>query len=374
MTRRGRPADAAGDGHARYLASVYRDVRLLTWSATDLQSMLDRVYWVYHSARPLFNLRCRSNFDAFRPEMLEPSDRDGASHIALLQHAPNLIHRMSWFGFWLHSRLPMPLKLHQNAEAQLGTGWIADHAWAEVMRIAPTWRIGEGGNYGCWFEVSAGSGIALNVGRSLRARNRAHLVAMLGANITRIFERPVQGKLHAWQTARMNGNWTNDPKTAPALFSNLSISDEVGLRQRYFENYPWRLEALVDVCTLVAGRYDTIQLMHEMCSDKRTARRHQACGIELVSCQKGCLGLRNRRFRQACIHGLPLRTGWDYSLPCRCNQSFGVLNCASTPTDPQVPPPPVVRSMHGSCLASHCWRVLPGLPLCKITPVSKQSE
>jgi hypothetical protein len=259
MTRRGRPADAAGDGHARYLASVYRDVRLLTWSATDLQSMLDRVYWVYHSARPLFNLRCRSNFDAFRPEMLEPSDRDGASHIALLQHAPNLIHRMSWFGFWLHSRLPMPLKLHQNAEAQLGTGWIADHAWAEVMRIAPTWRIGEGGNYGCWFEVSAGSGIALNVGRSLRARNRAHLVAMLGANITRIFERPVQGKLHAWQTARMNGNWTNDPKTAPALFSNLSISDEVGLRQRYFENYrarpephrlsaphawEWRLQAL----------------------------------------------------------------------------------------------------------------------------------
>ena len=65
----------------------------------------------------------------------------------------------------------------------------------------------------------------------------------------------------------------------------------------------------------------------------------QACGIELISCHKSVLKLRNRQHRRACVPGLPLRTGWDLALACQCDDALDMLNCAKTPVGKGVPPP-----------------------------------
>ena len=67
----------------------------------------------------------------------------------------------------------------------------------------------------------------------------------------------------------------------------------------------------------------------------------RACGVEIVSCHPSVMQLRTRVYRSTCVPGLPLRTGWDYSLPCRCNSSIDLLNCADTPVEPIVPRHPL---------------------------------
>ena len=60
-------------------------------------------------------------------------------------------------------------ELHRKA-------FYADHAWVEVMRVGIR---NEGGHYGCWFWPLRGSGMFVNVGRSLRSGNKHHLAALL---------------------------------------------------------------------------------------------------------------------------------------------------------------------------------------------------
>ena len=59
-----------------------------------------------------------------------------------------------------------------------------DNEWAEVVRstsmskaFGDSWS--EGGGRGCWFFLSKGSGVHVNVGRSLRAANRSDVCATL---------------------------------------------------------------------------------------------------------------------------------------------------------------------------------------------------
>ena len=116
-----------------------------------------------------------------------------------------------------------------------------------------------------------------------------------------------------------------------ALGIEPALEDEIGLRKRYFDNNPWRLEAKLDLCRpAIKQGYDSIQLYHELCSIE--ASRH-ACGYEIISCHPSCLALRNRWDRAACVRGLPMRTGLNLDAACTCNQSHadgrtGMLNCA----------------------------------------------
>ena len=322
----------------RYLASVYRDARLLHMPEDQVSRALANLTWIYHSGQPLFCIRCVVAFADFSNEMLSRSDRSGATHIALLYKSPNLIHVMALFGFLLHSRVPGPQPL--AAAAHSWDGWASDHAWVEVVRLRPTWIVGEGGAFGYWFEVAAGSGVALNVGRSLRAHNRSHLASLLGLNVTDVFARPARGDSHVWKQPKFRHNrsaWTADPQLQ-AQYANVSIDDEAGLRRRYFDIYPWRLETMVDLCKPARARgFDTLQIWAEMCSMDRT---QAACGIEIVSCHASVLRLPSRQHRATCPPGLPLRTGWDHSLECRCNETFSMLNCADT-RESEVPPIPL---------------------------------
>ena len=107
-------------------------------------------------------------------------------------------------------------------------GFVPDHTWAEMLRISPTWSIGEGGLFGCWFEVSIGSGVGVNVGRSLRAIHRTHLAAALGFNVTALFDRPIRGREHLWeawrrgQAAAMRGS--PSPSNRTSAMTNASSS------------------------------------------------------------------------------------------------------------------------------------------------------
>jgi hypothetical protein len=195
-----------------YLASVYRDERLLRLSHATASAMISNLSWVWHAGVPLLKLRCKSTFKSWRPG----TGSVAATTIALLHAKPNLVWRMSQYGVWLASGLPAPLQLmgtgHPAGPSE-GVPWrhrgfVADGTWAEVLRLAPTWTVGEGGHFGCWFEMSKGSGIAVQVGRSLRAINRSSLAAQLRINVTQTFERPAdgrKGRKHLWQVWSMHG-------------------------------------------------------------------------------------------------------------------------------------------------------------------------
>ena len=232
-------ASGAAAAAASYLAGVYRDARVLALPEAHVRRLLDSLGWVYLAGgRPLFPVRCKSSFIGYRAAMRLPSDADGSTEIALLQKPPNLVHRLALYGFWRPAGLPTPL--HAGAR-----GWASDHEWVEVIRLRPTWNVGEGGGFGAWFELSKGTGVALNVGRTLRAANRSELAAKLELNLTEIFSKPNSGHVHLW---KREATWTADPSTAPALYSGLGADDEAALRRRYFDNYPWRLEGRVNLC------------------------------------------------------------------------------------------------------------------------------
>lgn len=325
-----------------YLASVYHDVRILSPHDVPperLSLLLSRLFYVYFEGYAVVSrCNCRASFHDWRPSM--------GHAVALLHRPPNLIHPISDFGFWRAAAL-----------RDLSSPPFAypDHSWAEVLRLAPSWSgahsSGEGGAFGCWFELSVGSGIAINIGRSLRVTNRSELVSAFGLNISSIFEQPVRGREHLWHGYRRmalssasaggikdgigdvpRGNVSHWP---PPLYVGIALEDEAALRHRYFDNAPWRLEAKVDFCEHARRQgYDSIQIEHELCSMDPT---RSACGVEIVSCHTSCLALRTRADRRVCVPHMPLRTGHDLSLVCHCNATGhpqrlshlrSMLNCA----------------------------------------------
>lgn len=355
MARRSRPSSNRADAARLYLAGLYRDDRVLDASQRTVSSLLSRLAFVYHTGRKVVSdLRCKASFHDWRPTMCVASG--GCARVALVLTQPNLLAPLSYHGFWLASALPAPLSFIEADSKQdsfriqwwLRRGFVSDNAWTEVLRISPRWTIGEGGAFGCWFAVCrAGSGVGMNVGRSLRAFNRSHLSELLSLNLTELFATPIRGREHTWvqwRTQRLQrGATLHTEVLSDRLYHGLSLDDEAGLRRRYFDTFPWRLEARVDLChSATQLGYDTIQIYSEGCSLGNTSTREQACGVEIVNCHRSCLALRNRKDRHACIPHLPLRTGHDLSLPCKCNNSLDILNCAATPASQ---PPPVARKL-----------------------------
>ena len=90
---------------------------------------------------------------------------------------------------------------------------------------------------------------------------------------------------------------------------------------------------------------------------------------ELVSCQRTCI---EHKLNGSCVP--ELRTGWGASLPCSCNGSLPVVNCALTGVD-QVGPWPAIRHHYAGGFQAPLnvgrwfprWPVMPTvrLPMCK---------
>ena len=147
----------------------------------------------------------------------------------------------------------------------------------------------EGGPNGCWFVIQRGSGIFVRVRRSLRVSNRSELVKSL--NLT------LDG-LRKSKSRRERDRRKLDHEQQKII--------------RLLEDH-------VSLCPRVrAYGYDTL-IFDEI------AGRSGYGTQELVSCRDECVQI---HLNGSCVPGL--RTGWTASLPCACNRSLPILNCALT--------------------------------------------
>ena len=147
----------------------------------------------------------------------------------------------------------------------------ANDSWVEVMRVEST--VTPEGNfhgypYGCWFWPMPGSGIFINIGKSLRAQGTGHAVDVLG----------------------------------------------IPRHDLYFAN-----------ATRAAG-FDSLQvLMGQTNLGGHKSRFHVQTGhtFEIIIANGACM---TETIYGACAP-MELRTGWDASLPCNCSNDSPILNC-----------------------------------------------
>ena len=139
--------------------------------------------------------------------------------------------------------------------------------WAEVTH----WGMKEGEGYGCFFNVRRGSGVFMNVGRTLIVQ---------------------------------------DDSFALAFFKKvLNVTIEPGY---------------ADYCPHARKLgYDTVQILNwvELWGPKGGHGVHQ-----MIYCGGKC---ETDIVKSSCIPGLEMRTGLNHQLPCRCDPSISLLNCGN---------------------------------------------
>ena len=330
------PADRSDPSRVLiYLRSVFRDPRVMSWAHEQAERMFGSLSWLYHAPAAGVVLHCAHKYHSAVGTLCGQSRRrEGTVPFPPNPHAlthglvlcpPIKLRTLHWFGFW---RPPA------DVCQPLGTStrWVADDTWIEVTRVSAAAiagvggntarRFGEGGGAGCWFLVARGSGVFLHTGRSLRVSNRSRLLQLL---------------------------------------SHGGISRQARARQAPFPEM-WDSFRLCEGARLRG--YHTVQLADPQCSEARpldgpgTSHRG-ACWLEIVSCHTACMAQPTRRYYGTCIPGLPLRTGWDASLPCACDDSVALVNCLGTDAD--APPPtkallqPFNASQRHTLVGTYSW-------------------
>ena len=199
-----------------------------------------------------------------------------------------------------------------------GKDFYATRAQREGRGESVTAMDKEGGPNGCWFLTQRGSGVFVRAGRVLRVADRSELVERLNISLVH------RGKRHR----RDDLNFIN------------------------------RLEDSMPLCPHVRSHgFDTLIF-----------ENREGFGVhELVSCQRTCI---EHKLNGSCVP--ELRTGWGASLPCSCNGSLPVVNCALTGVD-QVGPWPTIghhyaggeRENAGARIMSWPEMITVRLPMCK---------
>lgn len=301
----------------RYLQSVYRSF-LSNASDAELMQLMRSRRFVYHAALQLepMMVKCIALDCEFTRESCAEFQHNYSS-IGLLQACDYYTsHFFARVGFWIPASVPYscgPLPTSWPADLFVG-----DHTWTEVLRSAGLakslartrthWV--EGGGRGCWFFLAKGSGVFLNVGRSLRVSNRSELIDqfLLDAHASDAYHR--------------------DYKQVDIAAGHL-------------------------YCIRAKERgYDSIQILSDSCSPyngRALEEIHALCPIELISCHEACTGTSScfshkncttDVLNSPCIPGLPLRTGVHAHVHCKCeSKGFDVLNCAGTRPDMSLPLP-----------------------------------
>ena len=175
----------------------------------------------------------------------------------------------------------------------------SDYTWVEVTRwptgcmasLANSWSNRRGmptacdgllgtERYGCWFFVARGSGVFVNVGRSLRMAKPKHLRQLLN----------------------------------PTRDANGRRVDQAALNPKMDRNWCER--------ALELG-FDSIQLQTVGAPFVRHISDGDRGLVEIVICSGGCAQ------QSACgaCPPLPLSAAADGSRPCACNESAGMINC-----------------------------------------------
>ena len=174
--------------------------------------------------------------------------------------------------------------------------------------------------YGVWLFVAPGSGVYVNVGRSLRLpggrTDAAPLFEQLGTRLGRV-------RNGTWREASrgQKSGWIDTAWCAAAMAHGY---DSLLMTVRAFTANPASCPPL----SLIDGP------CHVCLPDARTAqsammrdgdRKHKRVrtAVELVVCTGGVSSTEC----SACPHHLLLRTGPNASLPCVCDSSQPILNC-----------------------------------------------
>jgi hypothetical protein len=185
----------------------------------------------------------------------------------------------------------------------------------EVLRMGGHMAKIEYGASGCWYYAMKGSGVFLELGRSLVAYGRTHLAQRL-----RLHE-------HNASSLHVNTRWHNN-------WTWVDVQNEIN------RTTAWQLENRIDICRFAAPLgYDTVQIADETCYSDRYGGRVKAsnemASVEIISCYPGCMHMRTRHtFRESpCIPAEPLFTGFDGTRPCLCDDNYPLLNCHNTPCD-----------------------------------------
>ena len=304
----------------RYFERTYRQ-DLTNVDDASLHQRAQSVWWWYHGGTLRADPECFMYSTDWSRTMCA---RAHAKHATLLLPSSLLTRNFNSFGRWQPVAMPGACSIN----AFSAPTFFPDHRWVEVLRLGIDFQ--EGGLYGCWFFASPGSGVFLNLGRSLRATNRSMLAVALQLNLT--------------AKGRMFLDWN-----------------------------PWRLEHNTRICEFARARgFDSVQLGWEGCAALGSGpRAAEACFHEIISCHPQCLALPTpctpRRQHQSscartlcpmccrscsskelsayvawnathgslgpCINDEMFRTGWDASLPCMCDDSKRLLNCLGTRPD-----------------------------------------
>ena len=298
-----------------YLSSVYRENASVFWrmGAPSVREAARSLGWVYHQAHwangslwvqsgswaypcPWLPIRCLSLYHGY------PSTHARTTEV-LAFGGHHLLTSYNKYGLMRGAG-------QTRCGDLLGTA-PTGASRVEVLRTAGGTDKIEYGVSGCWYYAMPGSGVFLDVGRTLRADNRSHLGRLLGLHAYNASELHVLSHLHA--------NWT---------WSDVETEME--------RRTPWDFDRRIGIC-LFARRlgYDTVQIADETCTTRRFGGRTKgtaelAC-LEIVSCSRGCMALRHHRVREStCVPDEPLYTGWGADRPCACDPSYPLLNCHRT--------------------------------------------
>ena len=325
-----KPTTALGEQHVRsafiaYLSSVYRE-NASAFQHADLEALRSSLGWVYHQAHWSYSpevaapnqtgwphpprwldVRCVAIYSGY-PSPLDLSHTDHEGGDAIFFAVPHLLSLYNAYGFMVGAG--------QYTCAVLRTSGVPRErirdGRVEVMRSGGGPTKYEQGLSGCWYYAMPGSGIFLDLGRTLVAQNRSHLGELLGLG------RLHTTSLHLHTRPPNSKNWTD-------------------LQREMERNTPYDFEQRVDICRFARPLgYDTVQLIDESCTSSRFGgrRKHptEMASLEIVSCHAGCVGLVTRKPRaDACIPGEPLFTGVAATRPCLCDEAYPLLNCHRTP-------------------------------------------
>ena len=158
----------------RYFERTYRQ-DLTNVDDASLHQRAQSVWWWYHGGTLRADPECFMYSTDWSRTMCA---RAHAKHATLLLPSSLLTRNFNSFGRW--QPVAMPGACSTNAFS--APTFFPDHRWVEVLRLGIDFQ--EGGLYGCWFFASPGSGVFLNLGRSLRATNRSMLAVALQLNLT----------------------------------------------------------------------------------------------------------------------------------------------------------------------------------------------
>ena len=324
---------------ATYLSHVYRQPIPIDHAALSTSST-SSMQWLWNFAPLPRNKICVHRRENNITALCAAHARLPAGAVGISMISPNLgLTRLEKYGVALPrctraagSVATLPL-LPMGTSGDAPVVRAGEEAFVEVIRInyavyvrgldmyrteAQREAQQEGGPNGCWFLTQRGSGVFVRAGRVLRVADRSELVERLNISLEH------RGKHHR----RDDLNFIN------------------------------RLEDSMPLCPHVRSHgFDTLIF-----------ENREGFGVhELVSCQRTCI---EHKLNGSCVP--ELRTGWGASLPCSCNGSLPVVNCALTGVD-QVGPWPTIghhyaggeRENAGARIMSWPEMITVRLPMCK---------